>query len=445
MQFRGLLIAALILAGLAGGIWYSNRQAEAEKTKPADSKSVRLVELLAADVVEVSVTPRGGAPLLIRKDLATQKWAMESEPKFTLDQEVAQTVMANATSLASDKVIEEEASDLIQYGLDPAQTTVLVKDKSGKANTVLLGDATPVANLVYAIKPGTKKVFGIANYLKEAITKTPNDLRDKRMLPVEESKVSSMELLRPGVAMEFSKSSNGDWQIRKPQALRTDNLTVDEVFRKTKDAKFDPALSAEDLTKNSAAFASATIVATLKLTDPSGTKSLEVRKTKESGYLGKSSVMAGVFKVPDELGSGLEKGLEDFRNKKLLGFGFDDPARVVIQNGTKVSTLEKKGDDWLLNGKKADSGNVQGLIDSLRSLSALKFVDKGFTTPFYQVSVTPKDGKSTEKLMVSKTGNFHYAKREGESDEYEVDPKVITDLDAALGLIEKPPAPPAKK
>jgi hypothetical protein len=445
MQFRGLLIAAVLLAGLAGGIWYSNKQAETAKTKPADSKTVRLVDSLAADVVEVSITPRGGQPLTIRKDPGKTQWEMLSEPKFPVEQDAAQNVMANASSLASDNVIEEAATDLIQYGLDPAQSTVVVKDKNGKTTTVLLGDATPVANLVYAMKPGSKKVFAIANYLKTELSKSAIDLRDKRMLPVDEAKLARMELLRPGLALEFGKNGKGEWQVLKPKPMRTDNLAVDEVFRKAKDAKFDPALGADELQKNAASFGSAAVIATLKLSDAAGTQTLEVRKTKEAGYLGKASVIAGVFKIGDELGTGLEKSLDDFRNKKLLGFGFEDPARVVIKNGTKVSTLEKKGEDWQLNGKKADSGNVQGLIDSLRSMAALKFVDKGFTTSFYEISVTQKDGKSTEKLMISKTGNFHYAKREGEADEYEVDPKVISDLDAALGSIEKPPAPAPKK
>ena len=67
----------------------------------------------------------------------------------------------------------------------------------------------------------------------------------------------------------------------------------------------------------------------------------------------------------------------------------------------------------------------------------MKFVPGGFTSPAFQVTITEKDGKTIEKLMIAKVGNFHYAKREGESGEYEVDPKTIADLEAALKAVKE--------
>ena len=81
------------------------------------------------------------------------------------------------------------------------------------------------------------------------------------------------------------------------------------------------------LTKRHLAFARATPVATAKVTDQSGTQELQVRKNKDT-YYAKSSAVEGAYKVDSTLGQALDKGLDDFRNKKLFDFGFSDLPRL---------------------------------------------------------------------------------------------------------------------
>ncbi len=112
------------------------------------------------------------------------------------------------------------------------------------------------------------------------------------------------------------------------------------------------------------------------MTDPSGTQQIEVRKNKDD-YYAKSSVVAGVFKATPELGMGVDKSLDDFRNKKLFDFGFNDPNKIDMHANGKDVDFQKGGDDWFSNGKKMDSISVQSFLDKLRDLSASKFIDTG--------------------------------------------------------------------
>ena len=70
----------------------------------------------------------------------------------------------------------------------------------------------------------------------------------------------------------------------------------------------------------------------------------------------------------------------------------------------------------------------------------MKFVKSGYTTPIFEAAITQSDGKTVEKVMVSKTGNFHYAKRDGDLAEYEIDPKTLSDLETALAGLKEPGA-----
>ena len=110
--------------------------------------------------------------------------------------------------------------------------------------------------------------------------------------------------------------------------MRADGSQVEDLIRKLKDAKMDASVSAEDAKKAATAFASGTKVAIATVADSSGTQQLEVRKVqhdKDKDYYAKSSAVEGVYKVTAELGDGLDKKLDDFRNKKLFDFGFTDP------------------------------------------------------------------------------------------------------------------------
>jgi hypothetical protein len=225
---------------------------------------------------------------------------------------------------------------------------------------------------------------------------------------------------------------------------------VDTLIGKLKDAKMDATVSADDAKKAAAAYASGTKVATATVTDSSGTQTLEVRKDKDKNYYAKSSAVEGIFKITSDVGDALDKGVDDFRNKKIFDFGFSDPSKLDIKNGTTSGTTTavtytKSGDKWMLGSKAMDNSTVQNLIDKLRDLSATKFPAEGAGAPVFEATVTSNSGKRVEKATITKQGNQYFAKREGEPSIYELDGKAVEDLQkAASDVKEQPPAPPKK-
>ena len=88
--------------------------------------------------------------------------------------------------------------------------------------------------------------------------------------------------------------------------------------------------------------------------------------------------------------------------------------------------------------------DVVAFIDKLRDLAASKFVDTGFTTPAIEITVVSNDGKRTEKIQISQSGENFMARREGDPALYQIDASAIRDLrEAASGVKEA--APEAKK
>jgi hypothetical protein len=205
-------------------------------------------------------------------------------------------------------------------------------------------------------------------------------------------------------------------------------------------AKMD--LSAAGADHAAADFAQATPVATITLTGDQGTQALEVRK-KASDDFAKSSAAGGVYKVDASLGTAVDKGLGDFRDKKIFDLGFEEPSKIEYHDGARALFLTHSGTDWWQNGKKMDGAAVDSLIDKLRDLTATSFPDSGFSNPGIEVTVTSSDGKQIEKAEISKSGNNYMARRENDPSLYQLDAGAVTDLTNAANAI-KPATAPAK-
>lgn len=441
MKLRGLIIAIVVLAGLTGALYWSNRQKPAETAASADAPP-KILTLKQDDISKIELKKKGGDELVLAKD-GSGKWQITAPKPLGVEQSTVSPMLSSLSALTSERLVEEKASDLGQYGLSDPALTATVTEKNNKTHALLLGDQTPAGNAVYAKLENDPRVFIIASYNKSSIDKSVNDLRDKRLLTVDADKISKVELIAKKEDIEFGRNKDA-WQIVKPKPLRADNGQVEELVRTLTDARMDLSGTDQDPKKIASLFAAATPVAKAKVTAESGMQELEVRKNKDD-YYAKSSAAEGVYKVPSSLGKGLDKGLEDFRNKKLFDFGFSDPSKIEIHDGAKSYFLTKGGDDWWNgSGKKLDAGNAQSVVDKIRDLAASKFVDSGFTTPAIELTVTSNDGKRVEKVQIAKKDAGYIARRESEASLYEVNAQAVTDLEKAAEEMKVAAATPSK-
>src|SRR5258707_14318910 len=81
--------------------------------------------------------------------------------------------------------------------------------------------------------------------------------------------------------------------------------------------------------------------------------------------------------------------------------------------------MSRSGEDWSSSGAKMDANSVRTLVDKIRDLSASKFADGGFTSAILVMTVTSKDGKRVEKVLIAKKGDRCGEKRENEPARYE--------------------------
>lgn len=450
-----LLIAAFILLGLAGALWYSEKHPP--KPKEPETKTEKVIAVEQDKIQRVQVAhPAGGDTITLQKG-DDGKWRITEPKQYKADESSVNSMVSNLASLNADQVVAEKNTDWTSYGLEPGKLKIDVSLKDGKQYKLTLGDDAPTSSGIYARLDGDQRLFTIASYVKSSLDKPVADLRDKRVLPFDSDKVSRVTVTTEDHTLEFGKAGS-TWQIVKPKPMRADNNAVDDLVRSVRDANFDSVLDESD--KPPAKYSLSSPYATFEAVDPAGAHRLVIGKEgkeKDVTYYAKSSDMPGIFKISSSVADGLSKNLDALRNKKLFDFGWSDPQKLEVRDGDLRMTVEKKGDKWLrtdAGNKELASDRVQSLIDNLRNMSAKAFAADevpaqakyGLSKPVAEAKVTSDDGKRVEKVLIAAASDGkYYAARENEPATYEIEKSAYEDFQKAIQALKDAPPPAPKK
>lgn len=443
MKLHNLAIAALVLAVLTWFLYWSERHKPADATSKLSADTPpAILKLDQNSITKLELKKKDADPIVLTKS-DSGNWQITAPKQLRADQSSVTSVASTLSSLNSERVVEDKASDLQNFGLDQPviEVDLTAKDKTQK---LLLGSDTPAGGAVYAMLSGDPRLFTVASYTKTSVDKNLSDLRDKRLLPVDADKVSQIEVIQKKSDIEFGRNKDA-WQILKPKPMRADSIQVGDLVRELTNAKMD--LSNADAKQEASEYAHAAPVATAKLTDESGTQQLQVRKSKDT-YYAKSTAVDGAYKIDSTLGKSLEKTVDDFRDKKLFDFGYSDPGKIELHNADKAYFLTRGTggfDDWWSNGKKMDGANVESVISDLRDLTATSFPASGFSRPVISVTVVAQDGKRTEKVQIAKSGDHYIAQRENDPTLYELSAGAVDGLLKAAQDLKPAATQPAPK
>src|SRR3989449_9379870 len=237
MKFSGFIVAIVVLAALGGALYWSNHHMPSETTRASAETPPKILTLNEADINKIDIKKKGGEEVTLTKDNGGN-WKVIAPKPLGADQSAVSSMLSSLSSLNSDRLVEEKASNFNQYGLSEPTLQIGVTEKNSKTHQLLVGDDTPTNNGAYVRVEGDPRVFTLAAYNKTTLDKSLNDLRDKRLLTLESDKISRIELTANKQIIEFGRNKD-QWQILRPKPLRADSAQVDELLRKLTDAKME--------------------------------------------------------------------------------------------------------------------------------------------------------------------------------------------------------------
>lgn len=425
---RGLkstLALLVVLVGLGAYIYFVNPQpSSSESTKEKAFASVK-----AADIEELRVKSESGEVTTVKKDGGT--WQVVSPVAAKAAESEVSSVTSAIEQLEIDRVIDENASNLAEYGLEPARIEVEFKSGSGKAaGTLFVGEKTPTGGHVYARRNDEKKVFLIAAFQDQPLNKSTFDLRDKALVTFERDKIDGLEVSTGSQSMQFKKGT-GEWTLARPVSARADSGTVEAIVGRLETAQMKSVATETPTPADLKKFgleppvATATILlgsarATVAIGGPSGEDAVYARD------LSRPAVMI----VEKSLAEDLKKPADDYRRKDVFEFRAFNAQRIELTKGGHTLTLERvKGqgenpqDTWKRvspTPADADKAKVEELLTGLADIRAVAFTESmgttGLNQPLLTVLAKFEDAvQKEERVTFGQRGNDVWVSRPGDS------------------------------
>ena len=218
-----VLVAAAAIGGAALWVTRDTEKKTQQKEKSAklfdgfDKTKARKLKLFRAGKLVAAVArPDAASPWKISEPIAT-----DADPG---------AVDAMVNGLADFKQKSELGdADPKQYGLDHPGTVVSVTLDDDKEESLEIGETNPFDSSVY-VRKGRDKTVRIADgWTKSAFEKQLVDLRDKRVLHIDESaEVRRLDVMGTSPSYKLEKEG-GSWKMLAPQQGAADASTADRI------------------------------------------------------------------------------------------------------------------------------------------------------------------------------------------------------------------------
>lgn len=437
MPIRSLIVAVVLLAGLGGLLWWTQKNPPGEPAKPNPEGAIefKTTEILkvAPDSIRSIEILRPDDPVRLERD--GSRWRLtQPGPASPVDPDRIESILKALNPLSSRRVLPN--ADPAKFGLSNSAPQLLIL--AAKPHRIRFGDELPTGGERYAQVEGDSRVFILGADEYASLQSQPQDLRDKRPIPLDGPSLTRLEYQNPATNIALVRQGKS-WRLEKPAPFRTlvsgpDNLIA--TLNSTKLA-FVPA---EEIAKLPAQFAAAKPAGIVTATDGRSTYRFEVRKTASGEYLGKSNALDPYFKLNNEIGSSYELTIDSFRDNSIFGFGFDEIDRIQVSDSGRTFQFERKQTKWFSANREMDTVGVQTVIDRAREMQASAYPAAGPNQPSLIVDVSYEGIR--EKAELTPSGPNYLVRRLNDPVLYEIKGELVAAFRSALDAV-KPAAPPA--
>lgn len=419
---RGLrsLIILIVIAIPLG--WFAWRESQRPAGDEDQHDKVFAVE--ADQIEEIAVRSEAGERTRLRKSGAD--WQMVEPVEAPSDATEVSGLTRNLSTLEIQRVVDENPSDLKEYGLDNPRVEVAFT-AGGQEQRLLLGQKTPPGTDLYAKRGADNTVFLVSSYLESTFNRSPFDLRDKSALKVERDKVDTVEVTASGRTMRFTKPS-GEWQMAAPLQARADHGAVEGLVGRV------AGLQVRSIVEESAAqprkYGLDQPAATVRLGTGSASATLALGSPAGDGAVyARDLARPAVFTVDASLLEDATKPASEFRQKDLFDArSFNTTHLEIVRDGQthafeKATVKNDQGQDeevWRQTAPEArnvERGAFDSLLTAITGVRADRFVDpapKALAAPELTVTVKYDEGKQEERVAFARAGESAYAARAGE-------------------------------
>jgi hypothetical protein len=260
-----------------------------------------------------------------------------------------------------------------------------------------------------------------SNKKQAAASKAPADTTTTKLQTIPEDQIQEIHI-KKGADTVVLRRDNGKWAITEPKPYKADPDASSTLVASLANVTADKLIDAKPANLGDYGLADPQLDITVVRKDGKTDQLLIGDQTPtNSGYYAKEAGGDGkVYTLMSYVKTGLDKGLNDLRDKRLLNFDQDKITRIQLQaKGPAVEFGKNNNNQWQIlqpRPMRADSGAIDNLISKLKDAkmdpaapdadAAKKFAEAPKTG---SVSITDASGVETFEVHQTKDHDY-YAK-----------------------------------
>ena len=430
-------VLAALLVGLGAYIYFY----EWGEQPAAEEKEKAFAAVATDSIEELQIKAATGETSHLRR--GDNGWEIVEPVTANADPAEISSITSNLSSLEVQRVVDENPSDVAQYGLNPPKVDVAFRLKNEKDfRHLFVGEKTATGGDLYARRQNDKKVFLISSFLDSTFNRTTFDLRDKRILAIDREKVDAVEIANGRDVVQVVKSGD-QWRLAKPFDARGDYGAVEGLVTRLSSGQMQRIVDAEG--KDLKQYGLDPPTTTVTVAAGSARASLLFGRTEAQSTYAKDASRPMVFAVEESLVTDVRKPAADLRRKDVFDFRSFTANRIEVRRGADTLVFEKTKDKdgkeiWrTAGGQNADTTKVEDLLTKLSNLRAASFETAppaAMTSPDMTVNVRFDENK-TETVTLAKNGSDAYAARAGEPGAAKLEATPYDDAVKALDALKQ--------
>ncbi len=247
--------------------------------------------------------------------------------------------------------------------------------------------------------------FIVANYSKRD--------EPKKLLAVKAGDIAKIELKYPDRELVLERKKGGDWELTKPIGSDADQFQANNLARAIADCEVVSTVEEKPTELEPFGLAKPKTIVTATTFDHKTLPSVLVGKQTPIGFNAyiKTSNSPAILLTTAAFPSGMNKTVNDLRNRDLMSFKLDDVKKLsVSRDGGPPVELERDGDKWKIskpNPYPADDTQVREALSTLVNAKASDFVadapssvrQYGLEKPHVAAVITLKTGEQQSLLF----------------------------------------------
>jgi len=381
MSFRTTLIVGLIfIVALVGYFVFKQIQPSLSKNELVDIKTAYNIQRDKITKIRLSYGDKSLLPITLEK--RGNEWYLSEPGKAPADPDKIKYLLDD---LLNKRVkMRFKTKDLAKYGLDKPQITVSIWMEGSGENpykSFLIG-RKGIEYTVYAKeKSEPDVVIGIESSALDDFTKSPSDMRQRKIMRFASKELKSIKIFRAGrVDIALQKDEEGNWKMIEPVKALADKDEVDklaEAIRRIRVRVFE-----DDNPKDLNRYGLKTPSLQVEVRYGESSKRLLIgSKDPKTGRLYvKLASQPYVYSIDSDLLDKIPKEPFDLRDKTVISFQRFDADRIKVIRQKEKLALRKKGEaKWEIQEPikvEADEVAVDDLLFALDSLKAKRFVSE---------------------------------------------------------------------